>query len=304
MQAHSTLSTIYEFGLFNIPEDIDRANSYNLEGAKRGSSIGKVNYGLHNLHSSKKDISQRAHDYLVEVAAEDSIGGLANQHLTELYYFGNDHYESNYENARLFAENCVAFGDSEGACEFILARDFQNGWGGPEDQKRSAELFLLGAQAGNARAMWYAGMNALNGNNVEKNEMTAFEWVSKAADSDDKEAMISLGVMYALGQGTAIDYEKSYASYERAAMLESAHAIRSMAGMHCGGEGQAVNDKICLAGLILATKHNDDEAPLLLENWFDLSNFDMNQSQTTLKSEFAFWTNQFPWLLEIPLTSP
>lgn len=298
IEAHSSLSTIYQFGLFGIPEDFEKANKYSLQGAQRGSNVGKLNYGLHNLSNQNKEFANRAHDYLIEVATEDYIGGPANEHLSRLYYFGNDNFETNYESARLFAENCILFGDSEGWCEFILARDLSEGWGGPKHNNRSAELFIQAGEKGYPAAMWYAGINALNGTGVIKNEETAFEWVKKSSESDYGQAMISLGVMYALGQGTEINYEKAYASYTRAAKLGSAHAIRSMAGMHCDGQGRPASDEICFSGVFLAMEHGDDQAPLLLKNWFTISDTDVEKVRISRPSEENFWTSEFPWLLE------
>jgi len=298
MQAHSILSSIYEMGLFGINKDPEKADRYNLEGAERGSNVGKLNYGLHNLNDSSEIIANRAHDYLIEIAADELLGGIANEHLTQLYYFGNNVYERDIESARLFAENCVIFGDSQGWCEFILARDLSEGWSGDKDEKRSAKLFLESANIGEPRAMWHAGMNALNGTGVEKNEIEAFNWVKRAAEAGNQDAMISLGVMYALGQGTNIDYEKSYASYTHAAKLGSSHAIRSMSGMHCQGHAQNKDKEICFSGIFLAMEHGDDQAPTLIKDWFVISDSDIEKTRKSRPPKEAFWTEKYPWLLE------
>jgi len=267
MQAHSILSSIYEMGLFGINKDPEKADRYNLEGAERGSNVGKLNYGLHNLNDSSEIIANRAHDYLIEIAADELLGGIANEHLTQLYYFGNNVYERDIESARLFAENCVIFGDSQGWCEFILARDLSEGWSGDKDEKRSAKLFLESAN-------------------------------KRAAEAGNQDAMISLGVMYALGQGTDIDYEKSYASYTHAAKLGSSHAIRSMSGMHCQGHAQNKDKEICFSGIFLAMEHGDDQAPTLIKDWFVISDSDIEKTRKSRPPKEAFWTEKYPWLLE------
>ncbi|MEP1229803.1 MAG: hypothetical protein ABJG88_03940 [Litorimonas sp.] len=304
MTAHSNLSLIYEMGLFDVEVDEERANNYTLQGAQRGSDIGKLNYGLHNLDNADAKIAQQSHDYLFEIADKDQVGGVANQYLANLYYFGNQHFDVDYESARLFAENCVLFKTSEGRCEFILARDYSQGWGGPENQERSAVLFLQGAERGSAAAMWYAGMNALNGDYVEKNEVDAFKWVKKSAALDYQNALISLGVMHALGQGTDIDYKQAYSSYNRAAILESPHAIRSIAGMYCNGEGRDVDTDKCAAGLFLAWEHGDDQASLLLNDYFSFTQNDLVSLKTQQLPKKTYWTEKYPWLLKLSNKNP
>ena len=298
--AHSILGTIYQLGMFGVDIDIEKSNLYSLTAAQRGNVVGKVNYGVHNLYSQDKATAKRAHDYLVEIATEDFVGGTANEYLAKFYYFGSEIYQPNYESARTFAEACVVFGDSQGDCEYILARDYQNGWGGESDEKRSVELFLLGAERGNSAAMWYVGMHKLNGNQVEKNDVEAFMWVKKAAELDYENAMISLGVMYALGQGTEIDYEKSYTSYDRAAKLGSAHAVRAMASMHCNGEGRDINKPICRDGLILAAKHGEEVAPRLLNDFVGMSEDSIQAVDITRLPNASFWIESYPWLKDIP----
>ena len=50
MEAHSNLSLIFDRGLFEVPVNSERASAYSLDGAKRGSDIGKINYGLSLIH--------------------------------------------------------------------------------------------------------------------------------------------------------------------------------------------------------------------------------------------------------------
>jgi len=297
-EANSLLNAIYLHGLFGLEEDIEKANRYSLKAAKRGSVVAKVNYGLQNIDSPNLSNAQRALDYLIEAKDHDKFGGEVSRELTLLHYFGNDHLKTDYVKARGFAEICVLFDESEGDCEFILARDYQNGWGGGVDEKRSAELFLQGAQSENSAAMWYTAMNILNGHHSEPKLEAAFEWVKKSAELDYENAMISLGVMYALGQGTDIDYEKSYAIYEKAANLGSAHALRAMAGMYCKAEGREEDLDICRSGLLLAAKFGDDQAPLLLKNLFKIEPNELTANLNDQNDGDTYWIQKFPWLSE------
>ena len=298
LNAHSSLSLIYENGLFDFPADNERANEYNLEGAKRGSSTGKINFGLRNLNSENKETAQLAHDYLFDVAEEENLGGIANEYLAHLYYFGSEHFEVDYEAGRLFSENCILFQNPNGWCEYILARDLSQGLGGPKEINRSSLLFNQAGDKGHAAAMWYSGMNALNGIGVEKSEKNAFDWVRKSAEHNYLDGITSLAVMYALGQGTEIDYQKSYTYYDRAATHGSAHAIRSMAAMHCDGNGRDINDEVCFSGVFLAMEHGDKEASLFLKDRFVISDDQIKTISKTRPAQEKFWTSKFPWLVK------
>jgi len=65
--------------------------------------------------------------------------------------------------------------------------------------------------------------------------------------------------------------------------------------MYCLGEGREKNNAICKAGLFFAAKHGDDQAPLLLNDYFKRSFEDINVSRLT---ETKFWSEKYPWVLD------
>lgn len=56
----------------------------------------------------------------------------------------------------------------------------------------------------------------------------AFKWYTKAADAGHLTAMVNLGVMYAHGQGVALDIEKARSLFNRASSLGSALAAKEV----------------------------------------------------------------------------
>ena len=185
--------------------------------------------------------------------------------------------------AREKAAECAGLWPDDAYCHYILARDFANGWGGEADLSKSDFHFLKAAEAGDARAQWQVGMNFLNGERVEKNEKAAFEWVKKSAKQDYLNGLISFAVMNALGQGTDIDTAAAFKAYETAASLGSGHAIRGLGSMYCAGEAPKTDKNLCAAALILAFEMDDDQAPALLNHFFEITDqagFDQLKKKT------------------------
>jgi len=114
-------------------------------------------------------------------------------------------------------------------------------------------------------------MYFLNGERVAKDEKAAFEWVKKSAEQEYHDGLISFAVMNALGQGTEIDTTAAFKAYETAASMGSGHAMRGLGSMYCAGEAQTTDRDICAAALILAYEMNDDQAPALLNHFFEIT---------------------------------
>ena len=88
--------------------------------------------------------------------------------------------------------------------------------------------------------------------------------------------LLSLAVMYALGQGTDISPVKAAAAYEAAIFAASpgstkqGHALRGLGSMHAFEELEDPNHLFGYTLLILANEYGDDQAPLLLQRFDEL----------------------------------
>ena len=89
-------------------------------------------------------------------------------------------------------------------------------------------------------AQWRLAMMHLNGIGTPADPEEAYRWVVRASDAGDVGAMISRGVMLAIGQGVAEDDAAARLWYQRAAESRDVnfpHALRALGGMLVLGQG-------------------------------------------------------------------
>lgn len=150
----------------------------------------------------------------------------------------------------------------------MLARGYENGWyGAGEDTARACGFYLQAAELDFAAAYWRTGMCFLNGEGVEKNDATAFEWIEKSADAGAQDGLVSFAMMTAMGQATEKDPAKAAAAYGLAIRHGGplkAHAMRGLGGMHLFGELPESNPTFGYALLEIAKEIGDPMAPRLL----------------------------------------
>jgi TPR repeat protein len=149
----------------------------------------------------------------------------------------------------------------DGQTRWLLARGYDDGWFGERDANKACDMFLAAAQDEDMRAYWYTGMCYLNGTGVPVDEAAAFRWVKAGAQAGDQQSMISLAVMYGLGQGTDVSPAKAANWYDLAIRhggSYTAHALRSLGVMHLTHEfGDGSNERFGYTLLVLAMQ--DDE---------------------------------------------
>ncbi len=192
------------------------------------------------------------------------------QHLLPMVhgYLGYDYLtgvggDADQEQGRAFLNSAVAFGFSNA---FILER-YAEFWLNPPEgverrPDRADELFRRAIDAGSVNAAWRLGMLFLD---IGRPETEAYRLVSWAADQGDTQAMISRGVMLALGQGVEANPVEARDWYLRAARAGSAHAFRSLGGMWARGEGGDTNIALGFALLDMAAAAGDELAVQVVE---------------------------------------
>lgn len=266
----NTALTLYYYGELGHAPDNEKADQIAIEAAERGSGLAQLNYGLRYIMSEDKSVSDRAFNYLQSAIKDDTSKDVAFPYLLEILYGTRENTYANPSEARKTALSCLDVLPNEPYCSFILGRDFEYGWGGAIDMKRSTQYFERAASLGEARSQWITGMKYLNGEGVDKNEKIAFSWVDQAASQSYLDGLLSLAVMHALAQGTEKNLQASFETYEKAARQGSAHALRGLAGMYCSGEAGVTDKDICAAALILAFEEGDDAAETLLVHYFEV----------------------------------
>ncbi len=83
------------------------------------------------------------------------------------------------------------------------------------DHATALERFKFAADAGDPDAMRNIGIFFRDGIGVSKNEMEAFQWISRAANSGLPAAQNDLGNLYEEGEGVAPDLVQAVEWYRR-----------------------------------------------------------------------------------------
>jgi len=280
--------TIYYYGELGHEPDIQKADQIAIEASEKGFGIAQLNYGLRYVESEDSEKSRRAFTYLKRATTKTDVSEHAYAGLLDVLYGVYSERQENLPEARGWAKKCIAAIPDSSHCQYMLARDFEEGWGGAVNLAESTKLFTSSANLGDPRAQWKMGMFYLNGDHFAKNERTAFNWVKKSADQEFLSGLISFAVMNAVGQGTAVNKTAAFNAYEAAAKQGSGHAIRSVGAMYCAGEAPVTDRNLCGAALILAYELEDDLAGDLLGQFFqiqDQAGFDALKQRTAAARE-------------------
>ena len=234
-----------------------------------------------NLAFLSMDAVSESEDWLevrtfAECAREDDdLAGEVAKPLAFSYLFGPDQ-EAQISKAEPLLREALLVDPEDGHSTYLLAKGLRDSWFEETNHEEGCQKFIVASELEEMRAYWYAGMCYLNGIHVEKNEGTAFKWVSLAAESGEVEGLISVAVMHALGQGTEVSRDKAAASYEAAihaaprGSAKQGHALRGLGSMHAFGELEDGNGLFGYTMLVLAEEFGDDQAPLLLQRFDDL----------------------------------
>ena len=93
------------------------------------------------------------------------------------------------------------------------------------------------AEQGDAEAMCRLGICYLNGESVDKNYISAFEWFKKSAKLGCVDAMNRVGVRYFQGQGTSQNNEEAFKWFKQAAEKGHIKAMDNLADCYYNGDG-------------------------------------------------------------------
>ena len=213
---------------------------------------------------------------LAECAREqDELRVQAAKPLAFSYLFGPDR-ETQLPKAEPLLREWLVENNDDAHSAYLFAKGLRNGWFETKDDEEACQNFLLASELEDHRAYWFTGMCYLKGSYGEKNEETAFKWVSLAAENDEIDGLISLAVMHALGQGTDISHAKAAAAYEAAIFaappgtVKQGRALRGLGSMHAFDELEEPDHLFGYTLLVLANEYGDNQAPLLLQRFDDL----------------------------------
>ena len=128
-----------------------------------------------------------------------------------------------------------------------LGRMYGLGQGVPKDARAAAEWFLKAAEHGVAEAQGMLGYMYLVGEGAPQSNGKAYRWIRKAAVQGDAMAQYNLGVMLG-GTGIKADPVQAANWMRKAAEQEQKNALSSLASMY--QEGKGVEKDLVLAHMM------------------------------------------------------
>lgn len=142
--------------------------------------------------------------------------------LAQLYYFGTDGSDPDYEKARIHFENSIAYGHDSAYA--FLGQIYYRGEGVPVDYKKAYNYFVKGAESRIPSALNGLGLMYLNGQIVEKDIDTAEAFFKQAADLKYPEAFYNYAMVLLEQQQPSIaNTDKIYQNLLAAAKLGKHH---------------------------------------------------------------------------------
>lgn len=122
------------------------------------------------------------------------------------------------------------------------------------------ELQSLG-DTGNAYAAWQLGVFLDTGQHyIPVDPGRAFRLFEQAAAQGEHFALVSLGLMHALGRGTPVDYAASMRSYRAGADAGQAHGYYGIGVLHASAQGVDQDLTVALSNFLVAAAMQDREA--------------------------------------------
>jgi uncharacterized protein len=249
------------------PPDPVRGRALLEKAAAAGSVGAKLNLaGI--LSQGDRGGYPRAIQLLQDVVADPRAGRLAYYPFGRMLVLGGDGKQDLITGVD-YLKRAVAADPGNADAQFLVARAYQNGWGGTERSPEKAfEHFLAASKLGDERALRYVGMARLEGTGTTKDPVAALADLKLAADRGNVWAMLDVGVMLALGEGVAADPAQARSWYEKAARRGSAHGLRSLGAMLLQGDGGPADRVRGRAYLELAMEAGEPNAQAVAQELF------------------------------------
>lgn len=216
----------YELGIRyftgnGVEKDQARAFTHWLQGAKAGhlESENETGVCFAKGEGVEKNMSQAVAWYS-KAAAEGS--GEAADSMGVHYLYGRDLPQDSGKAFHWFQRG-AALGDNEAV--HALATCYFRGIGVQKDEAKAINVLIDGANKGDRQLMLTLGCAYLNGWTIPdgsvspKDDLKAFEWMTKAAQAGSTHAMFVLGGLYFEGRGTSKDIKAGISWFERSGKL-------------------------------------------------------------------------------------
>jgi TPR repeat protein len=135
-----------------------------------------------------------------------------------------------------------------------LALYYRNGTGGvTQDEVYAANLFKIGAENGNAMAMYYYGKAIQTKRGVDQEDpKLSFHYYTLAVKNGHKHALAALGACWRDGYGCQPNAKQAFECFKLAAPQQCKNALYNLGLAYSRGEGTNVNHKQAFRNFKLA----------------------------------------------------
>ncbi|KAI9319137.1 hypothetical protein BX666DRAFT_1854633 [Dichotomocladium elegans] len=208
-----------------VPINLELAKHYYLLSAEQNYSVAQTALGIILIDLQEYEQGKKWLD-----RAASMSNGLALFKLGIMYEHGQG-VEVNPARALSYYLSAAGEGDHPKA-QYILGIHYRQGTlGVSQSNKEAAKYLYRAAKAGYAPAQRVFGLMLAQGlvsdgrTSKADNERSALLWFRRAASQGDVRALCLLGTCYERGAGVAVDFDKAYEHYRRAARMTSAFQV-------------------------------------------------------------------------------
>lgn len=229
LHAQVRLGQAYQNGE-GVPKNMTAALAWYQKAAAQGSSRAKNNLGVYYLSGADKNPAMSA-KLFEDAAVHGSIEAAYN--LAALYDQGLG-VRQDYAQARKWYQQAADTNDPDAA--YRLGVLLEQGWGGQKDSAAAQSLFQRAAAAGSEDAQIKLGLKSpseartvnsgyfqyiiaqamFEGKGMERNPANALKLLEESAEAGYPPAFLTLGRMYARGDGVNQDEAKAIGYLEQA----------------------------------------------------------------------------------------
>ncbi len=253
------LAEIYQDGLGNVPQNLEKAQAFYLLAKEAGENVERSVQQLQSRLAVRDDFGA-----LLERAKE---GNLEAQKDLAMAYVRGDEIEQNYEEAFKWYKAAAEQGDAD--AQNSLYNRYAKGEGVEQNSEEAMKWLHRSADQGHELAYYNLGFEYSSGALVRKNELEAIKWYKKAVKKDVTEAYYQLGFLYTYGDTIKKDYQSAREYYELAGGSWNGEAQNELGILHFNGLGTPKDDAKAFLYFQLAAENGSPEGMYNLGAMYD-----------------------------------
>ena len=253
------LAEIYQEGLGNVPQNLEKAQAFYLLAKESGENVKR------SVQQLQSRLAVR--DYFGALLERAKEGNLEAQKDLAMAYVRGDEIEQNYEEAFKWYKAAAEQGDAD--AQNSLYNRYAKGEGVEQNSEEAMKWLHRSADQGHGLAYYNLGFEYSSGVLVKKNELEAIKWYKKAVKKDVTEAYYQLGFLYTYGDTIKKDYKSARECYELAGGSWNGEAQNELGILHFNGLGTPKDDAKAFLYFQLAAENGSPEGMYNLGAMYD-----------------------------------